>query len=184
MGLFSKILGGDAAGALDALKDAAQKVAGEAADKLKEAQTALQNDLQNKPQAAAAPAAAPAPAAAEEEDDGPSGFSWGDRMPAEENQYNFNGGYVQYFETVFREDFPEYAVSKSAGTNTSTVFTFTSGGRKVLVVELMSENSEAQRIRRAAQAEGVRYVRFYYNHPGWWNTRNYVRARVSKALMG
>ena len=65
MGLFSKLLNGDTAGALDALKDAAQKVAGEAADKLKEAQTAIQNNMENKTDASpASPAAAPtAPAA-------------------------------------------------------------------------------------------------------------------------
>lgn len=187
MGIFSKLLNGDTAGAFDALKDAAQKVAGEAADKLKEAQTAIQNDLANRP-AETAPAAAPAQQAAPQaapRSDGPSGFSWGEDMPDEENQYNFGGSYIQYFEMIFREDFSEYAVTKDVGKNPqSPVYTFTSGGRKALVVELKSEASEAQRVRRAAQAEGVPYVRFYYDHDGWWNTRKYVRARISRALMG
>lgn len=174
MGLFSKLLNGDASGALNALKDAAQKAVNEAADKLNQAQNAAQNN------ASPAPASAPAPRS-----DGPSGFSWGPDMPAEENQYNFSGNYIRYFETVFREDFPEYSVAMAPGSDErSPVFNFFSGGRKALVVELKSQSSSAQRIRRAAEAEGVPYLRFYYNHDGWWNTRKYVVTRVRAALQG
>ena len=52
----------------------------------------------------------------------------------------------------------------------------------MLIVELKSESSEAQRFRRAAEAEGVPYLRFYYDHEGWWNTREYVYVRVREAL--
>ena len=36
-----------------------------------------------------------------------SGFSWGDVMPEEENQYNFNGSFMEYFEGIFRAELPE-----------------------------------------------------------------------------
>ena len=41
-----------------------------------------------------------------------SGFSWGDVMPDEENQYNFNGTYQQYFENIFRFYFSEYYIRR------------------------------------------------------------------------
>ena len=51
-----------------------------------------------------------------------------------------------------------------------------------LVVEIKSENSEAQWLRNACAAERTPYLRFYYNHDGWWNTREYVDTRVRQAL--
>ena len=39
---------------------------------------------------------------AETEPDGPSGFSWGPKMPAEENQYNYGGSYIDYFREIFK----------------------------------------------------------------------------------
>ena len=178
MGIFSKFVNDLKKGEvnIDALKESLEKAVG----------GVTQSGAAKPTQAYAPPQpAADAPQRVNEPrySAGPSGFSWGEDMPAEENQYNFSGGYIQYFETVFKEDFGEYVITKAPGTNDrSPVFTFTSGGRKALIVELKSETSSAQRIRKAAQAEGVPYLRFYYDHDGWWNTRAYVRARVSKAL--
>ena len=115
--------------------------------------------------------------------DEPSGFSWGPYMPQEENQYNYSGNYVDYFAHIFREDFPAYqAVSEKLPKSTSTIFTLYEGARKALVVELKSEKSEANRFRKACQAQGIPYLRFYYDHDGWWNTREYVVTRVRSAL--
>ncbi len=112
-----------------------------------------------------------------------SGDSWGDEMPAEENQYNFAGNYVQYFEKVLREEFPAYTVkTDDSDRSRRTVFTLYSGMNKALVVEVMTESSSAQKLRRRCEAEGTPYVRFYFNHRGWWNTRSYVTRRVRAAL--
>ncbi len=43
----------------------------------------------------------------------PSGFSWGEAMPGEENQFSYPGSYEQYFEHVFAEDFPACRYEKS-----------------------------------------------------------------------
>ena len=32
------------------------------------------------------------------------------------------------------------------------------------------------------RAQGIPYLRFYYNHEGWWNTRSYVTRRIANAL--
>ena len=112
-----------------------------------------------------------------------SGDSWGDEMPAEENQYNFAGNYVQYFEKVLREEFPAYTVkTDDSDRSRRTVFTLYSGMSKALVVEVMTESSTAQKIRRACEADGTPYLRFYFDHRGWWNTRSYVARRVRAAL--
>lgn len=174
MGFLSKLLGDSKAGndALNMLKDAARDVMNEATNKL--------NTMQNEPrQQAAAPAQYAGPAPAE------SGFSWGYEMPAEENQFSFPGNYVQYFEKIFREDFPAYRVETQAQEMTRyTVFTLWEGGRQALIVEVKSEKSSAQKLRRACQANGVPYLRFYFDHDGWWNTRAYVVDRVRRALNG
>ena len=116
-------------------------------------------------------------------EEAPSGFSWGEQMPAEENQYNYPGNYVQYFAHIFAEDFPAYqAASEKDPKSSATIFTLYQAGRKALVVELKSESSESNRIRRGCQMEGTPYLRFYYDHDGWWNTREYVVTRVRSAL--
>ena len=115
-------------------------------------------------------------------EEGPSGFSWGPVMPAEENQYNYPGNYADYFAHVFREDFPAYTVTREQA-DRRTVFTFRSGPARALVVELLPESSETKKLRRECQAQGVPYLRFYYDHDGWWNTRSYVDDRVRKALL-
>ena len=177
MSLFSKLLGSkDAGEALDAIKKAAREVASEvktqvdaAADSIQKQQSAAPAQ---KPQAYAREAAA----AAED--------SLYDVMPAEENQYNFSGTYIQYFEKIFREDFPSYSVARTAQEDRFTVYTFNGAAGCALVVELKSERSSAQAIRRRCEAEGVPYLRFYYDHDGWWNTRAYVTERIRRALNG
>lgn len=171
MGFLSKLLGDSKAGndALNMLKGAARDAINEAAEKL--------NAQQNAPrQQSAAPVQRSAPA---------SGFSWGEVMPAEENQFSFAGNYVQYFEKIFREDFPAYRLETQAQEMSRyTVFTLWEGGRQALIVEVKSENSSSQKLRRACQSNGVPYLRFYFDHNGWWNTRAYVVDRVRRALNG
>ncbi len=108
-----------------------------------------------------------------------------DQIPAEENQYNFNGSYTDYFDKVFREEFPEYEITHKKADysrTTATVFTFRFGGNVVLIVELMSESSSINKLRTQCKNNGTPYLRFYYNHRGWWNTRAYVTERTGKAL--
>lgn len=170
MSFLSKLLGSDKerAQALNDLKNKAMQAIDGAAETVRAAQ-------QNSAAPAPSPAARRAPVA-----HGP----WGDEMPQEENQYSFNGTYTEYFDKVFREDFPAYARSCEAD-GTSTVFTlFAPTGARALVVELKSENSSAQKIKKRCAAEGVPYLRFYYNHHGWWNARSYVDDRVRRALNG
>ncbi|MBR4692613.1 MAG: hypothetical protein IKP17_07630 [Oscillospiraceae bacterium] len=105
------------------------------------------------------------------------------RMPAEENQYNAGVPYREYFETIFAAEFPLYRFQRSeANRGRSTVYTFTLGGEKALVVELMTEKSDARKLRQDCLAAGTPYLRFYYDHPGWWNTRSYVVSRLKGAL--
>lgn len=173
MGLFDKLFGGSQ-GAQDALNQAkhlAQNVLSEAQ---KKAEQAMQNRPADAPQAPSKPAA---PSAASE-------FSWGPDMPDEENQYSFSGSYDQYFQSVFRSAFPGYALyaEPNGPYHTGMKYTFVEGGRVALVVEVMSDRSSAQRLRRQCEAAGLPYVRFYHDHPGWWNTRAYVISRVKAAL--
>ena len=115
----------------------------------------------------------------------PSGFSWGEDMPNEECQFNYNGNYLQYFESIFRSEFPEYNITWAYGDPRavqSVVFTFVKNGRTALIVELMSEKSNARRIRNNCQRNGISYLRYYYDHDGWWNTKAYVISRTRQAL--
>ena len=100
-----------------------------------------------------------------------SGFSWGETMPDEENQYNFNGTYIEY--RVEQESLRKGKI---------TVFTFWKDSTKALVVELLSENSQAENTRFQCIREKIPYTRFYYNHHGWWNTKAYVIKRTRDAL--
>ena len=185
MGLFSKLLG-DAAErneALNSLKNAAKEIAGDVEKKATELAQKASEAAANAQQNAARPASAPAAAAAPKPPRAESGDSWGEEMPAEENQYSFAGSYAQYFEMIFREDFPAYTVTKEAADpSRRTVFTLWENGRQALVVEVMTDGSSAQKIRRACEAAGTPYLRFYFDHDGWWNTRSYVVRRVKNAL--
>ncbi len=111
--------------------------------------------------------------------DAPSG------VPAEENQYNYNGTYEQYFEHVFAEDLAAYRFEKSYIDDYGkhrVIYTFFNGAAKALVVELMTESSESVKIRNDCVKAGVPYLRFYYDHEGWWNTRSYVVGRMRGVL--
>ena len=171
MSLLSKLLGDskkELAPVLDALKEAAQKAGVDSI--LNEAQA-------SRPAQAAAPRREPERRAGPAE----SGFSWGEDMPAEENQYSFQGSYLAYFDMVFSQALPQYRITRETS-GKSTVYSFWQGERKALVAELMSENSEANKLRSACRAQGLPYVRFYYDHDGWWNTRSYVVSRTRAAL--
>ena len=115
----------------------------------------------------------------------PSGLSWGEEMPAEENQYSFNGSYVEYFKNIFNAEFSEYQITCEEAKNyRATVFTFTKDGKKALVVELLSKSSDAKKLRRVCAEQGIPYLRYYHDYHGWWNTRSYVTERTRKALKG
>ena len=112
--------------------------------------------------------------------------AWSDIMPAEPNQFNSGLSYVDYFAKIFAEDFPSYVLYQEPGTaKNSTVISLTDpSGRKALVVELISRRSSPDKVRSNCKAQGIPYLRFYYDYSenGWWNTRSYVVGRVSKAL--
>ncbi len=128
------------------------------------------------------------------------GFSWGDQMPREENQYSYPGEYYDYFAMIFARDFPSLRAEQEARfmgndnravrygrpqprRRVATVFTLWDGGRKALVVELLSEHAQTAKLRSECERQGIPYLRFYYNHHGWWNTRSYVVERVRQALL-
>ena len=114
-----------------------------------------------------------------------AGVSWGSKMPAEENQFSYPGTYLEYFAHVFKEEFPEYNITYGQKPRIlGALFTFWSGTGKALVVEILPESSETVRVKKACAAQGVPYLRFYYNHHGWWNTRSYVTQRTRQALQG
>jgi hypothetical protein len=121
------------------------------------------------------------------DDDRPkSGVSWGEEMPDEENQFNFNGKPHEYFKKIFDENFSgKYSIE--AGFNTEYegyLFTFYSLGRKALVVELLKKKSGAKKLRRDTIDAGIPYLRYYTDVDGWWNTKSYVIDRTRKALEG
>ncbi|MBR6332144.1 MAG: hypothetical protein IKR78_03310 [Dehalococcoidales bacterium] len=121
------------------------------------------------------------------DDDRPkSGVSWGEEMPDEENQFNFNGKPHVYFKKIFDENFSgKYSIE--AGFNTEYegyLFTFYSLSRKALVVELLKKKSGAKKLRRDTIDAGIPYLRYYTDVDGWWNTKSYVIDRTRKALEG
>ena len=178
MGLLSKLLGGDKneKKAVDFLKGLVDEVK----EKVEEAGISTGNDTEKRsmPEQAEAVINEAAEVA--------GGDSWGDVMPSEENQYSFNGTYVEYFDRVFHEEFPSYRIEHAPAPNgrRATIFTFYNAQGKALVVELMSESSEAKKLRKECAAENIPYLRFYYDHHGWWNTRSYVVKRTLAALRG
>ena len=104
-------------------------------------------------------------------------------MPDEPNQFNFGGTYTEYFESILREDFWQFTFStEPVREGTGTVLTLFENGRKMLVIELMTERCSSKKLRSECQAEGTPYLRFYYDHPGWWNVRRYVVGRIRSAL--
>jgi len=174
MGFLDKLL---KKGAADALRDL------------------LGNDAAAKPQQPA-PQQLPSPQQqqnAPQQAFGPSGWSWGETMPDEENQYNFNGTYDQYFDTVLRQAFPEYDITmededRQHGAYSklykAKLVTFRKDGKTVLMIELLSRHSSRKKLRRDCAAAGIPYLRFYYDYHGWWNTKSYVTERTRRALEG
>ncbi len=192
MGLFDKLVSavqeGDLNKAMDSLKDLAEE-ATEGAAKLGQAikdnipEEVLQSIKDAADGDAKEPAAPATAGAAPQTATSGSGLSWGEEMPAEENQYNYNGTYEEYFTEIFNSEFPEYVVMKeSVRDGRALCFSFAKDGRTALIVEVMSEKSNAQKLRNTARREGVPYLRYYYDHHGWWNTRKYVTERTRAAL--
>ncbi len=118
--------------------------------------------------------------------DAPFGVSWGEEMPAEENQYNYPGNFVSYFEKLYQVEFPEYRLEKTTPGygSPAVVFTFWKDGKKALVVEVISRKSDVYKLRRDCRAAGIKYLRYYHDAYGWWNTRAYVTNRTRAALEG
>lgn len=167
---LSKLLGGDKK-AEKAARDLLNNLLGNSANQSSTAQTVTSEPY--RPQATASV-----------QHSAPSGDSWGEYMPAEENQFNFNGPFTDYFEKIFREDFPAYRFEKTfEGNGRRIIYTFYSSSGRVLVVELMPESSSANKIRKECEKAGIGYLRFYYDHEGWWNTRSYVTRRIRTVLV-
>ncbi len=169
MGFFSKLFGGDK-NAEKAAKDILNSLFADAEKK--------QNDpAEKKEEQKTKPEAQPQQSC-------DSGSEW-DNIPAEECQYNYGGSFEQYFEHIFAEDFPAYRTEKAnIGKGRARIaYTFYSGASKALVIELMSEKSETYKLRKDCMADGIPYLRFYYDHEGWWNKRSYVTERI-KAILG
>ena len=175
MGLLSQLLGKKTESAIkDLLNDAEKKIRDGIKDGFKEDSP--------KP-AAAKPAEASAHAAEPEQER--SDALWGEIMPKDENQFSFNGTYKEYFEKIFMEEFSEYSFMLAHPKYySSDIYTFSQGGSKKLVVELMKKSCDAQALRRETQREGIPYLRFYTNCSdiGWWNARTYVIGKIREAL--
>ncbi|MBQ7599274.1 MAG: hypothetical protein IJU57_01215 [Clostridia bacterium] len=170
MGLLSKLFGGDKA-AEKAAKDLLNGIFGNSANS---SQTPQAPSQPAEPQAAPAQSYSSYP-------DSPSGFSWGEVMPAEENQYNSGKPYTEYFEGIFREVLPAYRFERSR-VDKRTIYRFTDGMSAKLVIELMSQSSSAKKLRADCAKQGIPYLRFYYDHDGWWNTKAYVADRIRKVI--
>ena len=178
MGLFSNLFGNGGKEIDDALKQM-KNLAGDIID------DGQLNDSQSTP---VSQNTVPAPQynvtpAQEFVDGGPSGDSWGPVMPSEENQFNSGLRYQDYFTKVFTEGFPSYQIDKEdVRSGSAMLFTFSQGGSKKLVVEVISRKSSPYKVRNDCRKQGVAYLRYYYDYDGWWNTRSYVIRRTSKAL--
>ncbi|MBQ5334700.1 MAG: hypothetical protein J6Z45_01990 [Oscillospiraceae bacterium] len=172
MGLFSNLLGGKKPDSplLDKLLDVLDKTA----------EQAQQNASAGEPETAqpAEPTAEAAPA------QNLSGLPWGgDVPPAEENSFTFRGTYLEYFEYVFRAEFPEYTLDIEQYNNGKrAVIRFMKDGSCALVTELLNDSASVFKLRRDTLRAGIPYLRYYYGHEGWWNTRSYVTERTRAAL--
>ena len=167
MGIFSKLLGSDAN---------AQKAEKAAKDLLGGIMNSL-NEQANKRQQNDSVSERPARSYDDDAD------SVWDVMPSEPNQYNYQGSFTQYFESIFATELSGYTVEKNAAPNLKRViYTFYNDGRRALVIELMSDSCSAKKVREDCRAAGVPYLRFYIDHQGWWNTRTYVAGRIRNAI--
>ena len=115
----------------------------------------------------------------------PIGRSWGERMPNEPNQYNYPGTYWDYFADIFNREFAAYRVEVRKNPRSTAIRSYhfsNPDGAPALVVELLSQGCDANQLRRDCRRQGVPYLRFYYDHEGWWNARSYVVRRINEAL--
>ena len=171
MGILSKLFGGD---------KEAEKAANDLLSILAKANGPQQKPQQTQPKQEEKPKQEPQPQYDDED------LSEWEKIPAEECQYNFSGSFEQYFEHVFAEDFPGYRVEKAYVNKPDykkrVAYSFYNGASKVLVIELMPESSEAKKFREDTKKAGISYLRFYYDHEGWWNTRTYVKQRIQAVL--
>ena len=174
MSLLGKLFGDEkkAESALDFLKNMVE-------GKEKEAQQAAAAQ----PVQEERPSYAASEQSAAQEELAPAGTWWGDRMPAEENQFSYPGPYQDYFAKVYAEEFPQYRIEQSESRyNGAPVFTFWEGDRKALVTEILGSSSSAQKLRRDCASQGIPYLRYYHDHHGWWNARSYIVNRTKGAL--
>ena len=184
MGLFSKLFGGneeDKNSFLGALKEAADKLKNEA----EKAGIDLKEDFkaEKKEDSHGSFTQAEVTPNKPEAEKAPAGTWWGPLMPDEENQYNFSGTWKEYFDGIFRNEFPEYEVTReTVREGKAVVYTFKKNGETALVAELMSDRSNAQKLRNSLRGTGTPYLRYYYDHEGWWNARAYVVQRTRNAL--
>lgn len=196
MGLFSKLFGDnkDGKNALDQAKglfNEAGKSLGDFANTAEKMGAAFKEGFEQERQGGGASAsfAAEEPAGQAASFAGAAaaaavpGCSWGPVMPAEENQFNYPGTYIEYFDHVFKTEFPEYRITcENARNYTATIFIFWNGPQRALVVELLPQHSAAVKLKNDCRANGTPYLRYYYDHEGWWNTYSYVRDRTRAAL--
>ena len=104
-------------------------------------------------------------------------------MPAEANQYNCGKPFQQYFDDIFLKEFYNYQINSDQGKYTRLpYYSFFQNGKCVLVVELFSRKSAANKLRSNCKRAGIPYLRFYIDVNGWWNTREYVIKRTRDAL--
>lgn len=179
MGLFSNLLGNSGKD----LDDALNKMKNLADDILDDGQINSQPNQSSAPVANAEPLRDPEPSYSTFVEEAECGDSWGPVMPSEPNQFNSGLSYQDYFSKVFNQAFPAYQIDKEDVRNGSAmVFTFSQAGSKKLVVEVISERSNPYKVRKDCRAQGIPYLRYYYDYNGWWNTESYVSRRTSKAL--
>lgn len=170
MGLFSKLFG--------------EAVGKAANDMMTELKKTIEKETEKKPVQSTIPNGYVIPSSDPKPTvNAPFGVSWGEEMPAEENQFSYNGPYYEYFDNIFRTEFPEYRIEREfVGGTSRTNFRFFRGTDLALVVEVLPQNSSVQKLRSDCRRAGIPYLRYYYNHDGWWNTRNYVVNRTRHAL--
>lgn len=111
------------------------------------------------------------------------GDSWGPVMPSEPNQFNSGLKYKDYFEKIFKEEFSTYQIEEFKVGWRDVGYNFIQDGQKKLVVELMGDSTQRHKVRNDWRAQGIPYLRFYYDHDGWWNTRSYVTRRIAGQLV-
>ena len=160
----------------NSLKDTAAKIREAAGPQAEEAVSALKEGFSQAVNiiGKTEPQTVPAPSVSHD---------WYETVPAEENQYNYHGSWKEYFRHIFEEDFPDFRIFDEANRGgRGIVFWFVKDGAKKLAVEVISEKSSVYAFRQECRRSGMPYLRFYYDHKGWWNTRSYIDRRVREAL--